>query len=486
MILEIVNTEQNNLRYSAIAIEKLVNTLVADYIDQQGKTAHVNYPTQNAGRIMRYDTYAPDGFDNYAGRTVVEIKMIRHRMMYRKVINDTVGRFALQADSFENLIIILVGETSDILDPKFLQNSNINFKLDVWDIDKLVEICKKNMNLFLNTYENLNKYIVKDTITEGINRNTHTTTEKREGFLKQLSGEYNNDNLVLFLGAGASRDAKIATWEALISELFFALINKEMNAKEIKLTDADRDNIVAVIRNQNGYSPLLQIRFLRQGFEDNLEDLVRGILYKNSDISSDLLKEIVQLCVPNRGKTGVQAIINYNFDDLIEKNLDNRRVKYRSIYSDGVKPYSDELGIYHVHGFLPQNKGDYENLAKSLLVFSEEGYHKLLLEPYNWANMSQLNYLTNNTCLFIGLSMTDPNLRRLLDISSQKNFDESCTHYAILKRFTISESNNNDNIITFNKINEELQESFFSELGINIIWVDDYNDIPKLLNEIKK
>ena len=367
-----------------------------------------------------------------------------------------------------------------------MHNSNLTFNLDIWDIDKLVEICKRNIDLFLNVYENLSKYIIKDAISEGIKRDIHTNAEKREKYLKQLSGEYHNDNLVLFLGAGVSRDANISTWEALISELFVALINKEMDTKDIKLTDADRDDIVASIKNQNGYSPLLQIRFLRQGFEDNLENIVREILYKRVKKTSDLLKEIVQLCVPNRGKTGIQAIINYNFDDLIEKHLENQRVKYRSIYSDGVKPNSDELGIYHVHGFLPQNKGDYENLAKSLLVFSEEGYHKLLLEPYNWANMSQLNYLTNNTCLFIGLSMTDPNLRRLLDISSQKNFDENCTHYAILKRFTINENNDNDKIITFNKINEELQESFFSELGINIIWVDNYNDIPELLNEIKK
>ena len=44
---------------------------------------------------------------------------------------------------------------------------------------------------------------------------------------------------------------------------------------------------------------------------------------------------------------------------------------------------------------------NYENLTKSLLVFSEEGYHKLMLEPYNWANISQLNYMINNTCLVI-------------------------------------------------------------------------------------
>ena len=158
-------------------------------------------------------------------------------------------------------------------------------------------------------------------------------------------------------------------------------------------------------------------------FEDDFEELVSQILYKKAVDTSGLLEEIGQLCVPNRGKWGIRAIINYNFDDLIEKNLKRLRVKHQSIYSEGMIPDSGELGIYHVHGFLPQDKKGYDNLAKSLLVFSEEGYHKLMLEPYNWANITQLNYMTNNTCVFIGLSMTDPNMRRLLEIAAQKRGD---------------------------------------------------------------
>ena len=41
MILEIVNTEQNNIRYSAIALEKLVNTVITDYIMKQGKEVFI-------------------------------------------------------------------------------------------------------------------------------------------------------------------------------------------------------------------------------------------------------------------------------------------------------------------------------------------------------------------------------------------------------------------------------------------------------------
>lgn len=150
-------------------------------------------------------------------------------------------------------------------------------------------------------------------------------------------------------------------------------------------------------------------------------------------------------------------------------------------------PDADELGIYHVHGFLPQAKENYENLTKSLLVFSEEGYHKLMLEPYNWANISQLNYMINNTCLFIGLSMTDPNMRRLLEIAAQKRIenDGDCQHYAIMRRFRMKESAEVDSIKSFERVNETLQESFFKELGVNVIWIDEFSEIPVILKQIK-
>ena len=125
------------------------------------------------------------------------------------------------------------------------------------------------------------------------------------------------------------------------------------------------------------------------------------------------------------------------------------------------------------------------------MVFSEEGYHKLFLEPYNWANMIQLNYLINNTCIFIGLSMTDPNLRRLLEIAAQKSLDieERLKHYVILKRTEFNDDKNfvrDDKIVKFERIYEALQESFFAELGLNIIWIDNFSEIPNLLKKIKE
>ena len=347
---------------------------------------------------------------------------------------------------------------------------------------------EENKDLFFETYNNLNAVLLTDTINNGLSPAKETYIEKRKKHIEQLKREYENDNIVLFLGAGASKDAKIATWDNLISELFVVLIDKQLKNKNIQIEEKEKEHIIEASIKQNGNSPLLQTRFLRNGFENDFEELVSEILYKDAIESSKLLDEIGQLFVPNRGKLGIIAIVNYNFDDLIEKTLSRLRVRYQSIYSEGMIPDLGELGIYHVHGFLPQDKKGYDNLTKSLLVFSEEGYHKLMLEPYNWANISQLNYMLNNTCVFIGLSMTDPNMRRLLEIAAQKRNDikDTCRHYAIMRRFTINSSNKSDSIKSFEDVNEALQESFFEELGINIIWFDTFDEIPDILKEIKE
>ena len=414
-LLELINSE--TIRYSYMAIEKLIIVMMKDYLGSQNKRLFA----ENEVVHGISDMILPDGIDSDDSCIAAEIKMYRHKQMSLRVIYDTIGRFSINRGEINKLLLIVVNELPDGIRNRIEEKKKqLNFELIIWDMDDLVRIFSYNESLFVDTYNNLNAVLLRDTINNGISRNNSTYLEKRKKYVEQLHTQYENDNIVLFLGAGASNEAKIATWDTLISELFVALIDKQLSANHIQIEKKDKKKIVKEVINQNGNSPLLQTRFLRNGFENDFEELVRDILYKSAVDTSDLLEEIGQLCIPNRGKLGVRAIINYNFDDLVEKNLKRLRVKYHSIYGEGMIPDTDELGIYHVHGFLPQEKENYENLTKSLLVFSEEGYHKLMLEPYNWANISQLNYMINNTCFFIGLSMTDPNMRRLLEIAAQK------------------------------------------------------------------
>ncbi len=475
-ITQLIDNESLIPRTRYMMMEKLIYVMLGDYLRKQKKTLFVN------DLSIGCDFFVEDGFDNYDGRIALDLKW--GQVLSRGMIYDTIGRMMERNITIDSLIIITIGSLSSKAKERICKDSEImSFKIHIWDINDLVDLFCKNTELFFEAYDNINKSYIDQTISKGINRNKNRYIKQRNDYINELRNVYNNDDLVLFLGAGISKDANIATWDNLISTLFVSLVNKKLKEEGIDIDDESRNELVERMRKQNNYSPLLQTRFLRQGIDD-FEGSVREALYSGASNTSDTLKSIANLCAPKRGKVGIKAIVTYNFDDLIEKNLKNINLNYKSIYNDGIIPNSDEIGIYHVHGFLPQSKAGYGDLTKSLLVFSEEGYHKLMLEPYNWANLTQLNFLMNNTCLFVGLSMTDPNMRRLLDIACQKSIENGCKHYVILKRFNISKDDE-DNIMKFEQINEELQESFYKELGVNVIWVDEYREIPSIIKSIK-
>lgn len=132
--------------------------------------------------------------------------------------------------------------------------------------------------------------------------------------------------------------------------------------------------------------------------------------------------------------------------------------------------------IYHVHGFVPfENK---ENI-KSLPVLSEEEYHRVYANSYNWSNVEQIHALSRTTCIFIGLSMTDPNLRRLLDIAN-KDSEADPRHFVFLPcidsfgKDKAAEVKNNEAM--------RIQKEMFEELGLRVVWYKGHNDeLPKFI-----
>ncbi len=498
-IMDILNSDIYTTRFSIMMIEKLVLEILEDYVASQNKTfnryyLHFNenallpdFDIESDDVVFEFDGFAPEGFDNFIGKTAIEIKVYKSRRFSKNMFYDTVRKYSKLKNQIQNLLLIVIYNDGRITEQMVEEAKNkVGFNVCFWNINKLAKALHSEKRLFENTYSNLHSLYLKDTILNSIKSDEPTYLDKRKKYIDQLCGEYKKDNLVLFLGAGVSIDAKVPSWETLISELFVALINNTLEGKKFKINEAIKVKIAKELISQNGNSPLLQTRYLRNGLEDFQEE-VRKILYKSTADISPLLTEIGQLCIPNRVNYGVKAIVTYNFDDLIEIALHELRIKYSSIYSEGVVPKNDELGIYHVHGFLPRDKSKYSNVEKSLLVFSEEGYHKLFLEPYHWSNITQLNFLTNNTCLFIGVSLTDPNLRRLLEVAAQKSpdGDSTCKHYAFMRRLHLKSVSSIPEIKNFEKANEALQESFYRELGINVLWVEEYSEIPKLLKEIK-
>ena len=329
--------------------------------------------------------------------------------------------------------------------------------------------------------------------------------------LKGLIAAFESESLTLILGAGVSVEYGLPNWETLLQKLLLTSFKGEVSS------DTEKAFVLAKLFTKIfSPNPLIAARYLRQHYStelkgggDKFESTVRKALYEQikDDFQSDLFSEIVQLCVSPGKSPNLDSVITYNYDDILEYHLNaiDIDVPYKTISSVGVRPKPGELPIYHVHGYLPR-KG--KLTSTTLVTLSEDTYHEQYTDIYSWNNIVQINKFRDCVCLFLGLSLTDPNLRRLLDIANKQRGATKAQHYAIRKKYdgkALQEQLENllkinpdlldekahaklqldDTIEYLIKVIEKFETQDDLSFGINTIWVDEYSEIPQILKAIR-
>lgn len=277
--------------------------------------------------------------------------------------------------------------------------------------------------------------------------------------------------LTLVCGAGVSVQAGIPAWGNLLIRLLERMIERIAKTHELHLDRA----AAAEFQRRYGSSSLILGKYLKNNLGRDFPRELRDALYASPSSTSPLIESIVRLARPQRNGRPLDSIITFNFDGLIEENLQAFQVPTRSIFSEAIGHDPNELPVYHVHGFLPRI-GEITDNAE--LVFSEDAYHSQFIDPFSWSNLVQLNKLTQNTCLLVGISLTDPNMRRLLDVAWRKSPDKTMTHYVVKK--TPTQSNGN----VLDRVSRLLEEQDANALGLNVVWINEFTEIPTVLDEI--
>ncbi|MDC0610595.1 TIR domain-containing protein [Vibrio sp.] len=296
--------------------------------------------------------------------------------------------------------------------------------------------------------------------------------EARDKKIKDLAKALHEGRMTLVCGAGISVGAGVPAWNDLLIHMLRAMITRMSADHGLEIDSGDAD------RFHTKYSPsaLVVGKYLKNNLGKDFLKELRHSLYISNPETCEVLEAIVDLARPQRDGNPLDSIITFNFDALLEENLDLQNIKYRAIYGEGVRNSPNELPIYHVHGYLPRKGKIPPNMD---VIFSEDAYHSHFIEPFSWSNLIQLNKLSQNTCLFIGLSLTDPNLRRLLDVANRKNTDKHLNHYFIKKTPSVSKTRD-----TMDKLALLLEEQDANELGLSMIWVEHYSEVPSILRQI--
>lgn len=304
-----------------------------------------------------------------------------------------------------------------------------------------------------------------------IDSESYDWKKDRDKTLNMAKNSLQDNDFSFFLGAGVSMSAKLPSWWNLLEGMM-------AKRKQNQLHENDITQLNAICYN----SSIVLGRFIRllletKSNEEEYYNVLHDALYGGvSSFDSPLISEICAL-ISNR-KEQAKSIITYNFDDVMERALNERGIENYSIF--GMNQPQSAFPIYHVHGFIPFDNSE---VVKCVPILSEEEYHRVYANSYNWSNVEQIHALSRTTCIFIGLSMRDPNLRRLLDIAIRDSEHEA-RHYVFLP--CIKDFTEGDDAYIKNNEAMRIQREIFLELGLRVIWYEDYNkQLPKLVGELK-
>ena len=374
--------------------------------------------------------------------------------------------------------------------------------------------------------------------------------------IRDLRKSFKKKNLSLYLGAGVSIANSLPSWEKLVLALYFAKISEQ----EMEGWRPFSNYLFAIAEWHlaNSTEPLeITARKLHTYYDTEngheggifMEDLYR-ILYgsmldgygePHQDINKRFLRSknrtldaVAKLCESKRG--GIRSVITYNYDNLLEISLGKH--PYQTVYS-ATSLENDKLPVYHVHGYVPFDKNTPGSTFDDI-VFTEDQYHLVARDPYNWSNLVQLQSMTNSVGLMIGLSLSDRNMRRLLD--AVRNAPVNSISYALLqvpdedppedrvldeihakaisyldkfKKSGIKSEQNESSGVLFSrsgiksarsampgrkgpryqreisgiigqvkKLNQKQQQNVLEQLGITPIWFNKFPDIPVILGKI--
>lgn len=254
-------------------------------------------------------------------------------------------------------------------------------------------------------------------------------------FLDDMTKQILDGEISLFLGAGVSCSAGYPTWADLLKECAEEMGFQINNTMNLYL-------LAQYYANFKGYNELKKI------VNEHINNFG-----ENSTLVDNLLK------------FNFKTIWTTNYDTIIEKNLEQRKILSNAIYDDAdlvnINP-NNRVNIYKLNG-------DINNLKNIVITQSDlEDYmekHKILLTFLK-------KELVSNTFLFLGYSFKDTLALSCLSEINQCLGNACNYHYAIIPK--------DSDDPCFEMFIEDLEKRYH----VKTLVVDTHDDVPSILEKL--
>lgn len=270
---------------------------------------------------------------------------------------------------------------------------------------------------------------------------------------REFTKAIRRNKAAIFAGAGLSCGSGFVNWKELLREL----------ATDINLNVDKENDLVSVA----------QYYFNEKGGRGQINQNLMNCFTKYVEPNENM--EILS-------RLPIHTYWTTNYDSLIEDSLKTKGkvvdVKFDSENFSNESPNASAT-VYKMHGDINYpskailTKDDYESYNETRQIFTT----------------ALQGDLVKKTFLFIGCSMTDPNMKYILSRLRLLLQDNQRTHYCLLKRISKQDyvkneiSDENEYNYAVNKRNLEIRD--LRRYGIDVVQFDEYTDIPKILKDIE-
>lgn len=289
------------------------------------------------------------------------------------------------------------------------------------------------------------------------------------------------NNISFALGAGCSINSNISDWNQLSKtvcyELLYTLVTQDDSSyKKSMMTNQIIEQLFNCYDKTSALDAVYQF-YKDKSIKNEYYCSVKKALYMSYDSPNDAdnpLMKSIKNCIK---KYNVSEIINYIFDSVLEQCYNK---KYTSTTNE-IEKAQTIIGnciIHHVHGYIPY---DYDGKVRvKNLIFLDAEYYENMMNARSIPNKIQLEILMKYNVIFVGISFTDQNIKSLLRKRMKKNPTNKI--FGFMKLPTLSEKGS-----TLKELEAKyriVQQTYFDTLGVIILWVNDYNEIPERINNL--
>ncbi|HEX9104630.1 MAG TPA: SIR2 family protein [Polyangia bacterium] len=301
--------------------------------------------------------------------------------------------------------------------------------------------------------------------------------------LREVREQHRAGRLGFLVGAGLSVPIGLPGWAAFNESLLENAIGRHAPGGASHTRALSR----AYLDLLQGQS-LAAVDLVRQRVGADFHVVLRQALYEREQLRkfqpTEVHYALARLALDSQPP--FPCLHTTNYDDLLELTIANMIGKRPRAVHANRRSASDGPRVVHLHGYFPYDfpgAAEEKRLAAEL-VASDLDYHRLSNDHAAWTNRELMTLLDARSVLIVGMSLTDPNVRRLLAYLSEhkKAHDDAHDHFVILQqRPPMADADQQ----RASEMLEDDEYKFWHGQGVKILRLSSWDGLNYLLRRIR-